>query len=54
MSEKIETRPIQPHEFRHLSMMVGDLLNEIMEKIDSKVFNFNPKETEERKNVQEA
>lgn len=48
MSEKIETRPIQPHEFRHLSMMVGDLLNEIMEKIDSKVFNFNPKETEER------
>jgi len=48
MSEKIEIRPIQSHEFQHLSMMVGDLLNEIMEKIGSKVFNFDPKDTEER------
>ncbi len=48
MSEKIKIRPIQMHEFYPLSIMVGDLLNEIMEKIDRKVFNFNLKETEER------
>jgi len=38
-----------PHENYHeLSVMVGELLNEIMDRIDNKAFNYDENETEKR------
>ncbi|WP_033394635.1 GNAT family N-acetyltransferase [Thiomicrorhabdus arctica] len=50
MSSNIEIRSIQPNEYYDLSMMVGELLTEIMERIDHKAFNFDRLETEKRVN----
>lgn len=50
MESNIEISPIQPSEYRELSIMVGDLLNEIMEKIGENAFNFNREDTEKRAN----
>ena len=35
-------------DYYDLSLMVGELLNEIMQKIDVPVFNYNQVETEKR------
>ena len=35
-------------DYYDLSLMVGELLNEIMQKIDAPVFNYNQVETEKR------
>ena len=48
MLENIEIRRIQPREYYQLSIMVGELLNEIMNKTGSQDFNFNIEETEVR------
>ncbi|TCV89073.1 ribosomal protein S18 acetylase RimI-like enzyme [Sulfurirhabdus autotrophica] len=41
-------QPIQSDEYRVLSDMVGELLNEIMDKIHVQAFHFNQAETEAR------
>lgn len=46
--KNIEINPIQPSDFEGLTSMVGELLNEIMDKISIKVFNFNAEETKIR------
>lgn len=48
MSSQISIYPIQENEYQELSVMVGELLTEIMEKIGADVFNFNRKDTEKR------
>ncbi|MDH5718617.1 MAG: GNAT family N-acetyltransferase [Spirochaetia bacterium] len=48
MNSNIEISEIKPTEYHELSIMVGELLDEIMKKINHKVFNFNRKETELR------
>jgi len=45
---KIVINPIQSSEYEDLTRMVGELLNEIMDKINIKAFNYNAKETENR------
>jgi GNAT superfamily N-acetyltransferase len=44
----IEISPVQESDYRDLATMVGELLSEIMVKINEKVFNFNAEETEKR------
>ena len=44
----IEITPISKEHYHELSVMVGELLNEIMNKINEKAFNFDEKETEKR------
>ncbi len=46
--KKIEINTIQSSDFEDLTYMVGELLNEIMDKIDIKAFNFNAEETKIR------
>lgn len=48
MSLQINVHPIQETEYKELSIMVGELLTEIMEKIGADVFNFNRIDTEKR------
>lgn len=48
MSLNIQIAPIQETEYQILSVLVGELLNEIMEKIGIDVFNYNREETEVR------
>jgi len=48
MNSNIEISEIRPTEYYELSIMVGELLDEIMKKINHKVFNFNIKDTELR------
>ncbi|MDH5721685.1 MAG: hypothetical protein OEZ13_13860 [Spirochaetia bacterium] len=48
MNSNIEISEIKPTEYHELSTMVGELLDEIMKKINHKVFNFNREETELR------
>ena len=48
MSSNIETGPIRESEYQVLSVLVGELLNEIMERIGIRVFNFDRQKTEER------
>ena len=48
MSSSVEIHPIRENEYYELSVMVGELLNEIMERIGDNVFNFNRAETEKR------
>jgi len=48
MSSNIQIGPIQETEYKILSVLVGELLNEIMEKIGINVFNYNREETEAR------
>ncbi|KAG1707767.1 hypothetical protein GQR58_003414 [Nymphon striatum] len=48
MESSIEISPIQSGEYHELSTMVGELLNEIMEKIGENSFNFNREKTEIR------
>lgn len=45
---KIEVNPIQSSDYEDLSCMVGELLNEIMDKINLKTFNYNAEETKAR------
>ena len=45
---KIIVQPVQPGDYHDLSLMVGELLNEIMDKINVKTFNYNQAETEVR------
>jgi GNAT superfamily N-acetyltransferase len=44
----IEINQIQSSDYDDLTYMVGKLLNEIMDKINVKVFNFNAEETKVR------
>lgn len=44
----IEIKPISHKHYNHLSVMVGDLLNEIMKTTNKKAFNFDEHETEKR------
>lgn len=46
--KNIEISPIQSYDYKDLSIMVGELLNEIMNKICIKAFNYNSVETEIR------
>lgn len=48
MTSNINIMPIQVDDYHDLSVMIGDLLNEIMVKINNKAFNFNREETEKR------
>jgi len=48
MPSNIQIGPIQETEYQVLSVLVGELLNEIMENIGINVFKFNRKETEAR------
>lgn len=48
MPSDIDIEPIQASEYQKLSILVGELLNEIMEKTGVNVFNFNRQETEAR------
>lgn len=50
MASNIEIYPIRPSEYYILSVLVGELLYEIMEKIGDKAFNFNLEKTEVRVN----
>ena len=45
---KIEVVPISKNYYYDLSVMVGELLAEIMEAINEKAFNYNAQETETR------
>ncbi len=47
MSE-IEIKPISNHDYHELSLMVGELLSEIMDAINEKAFNYEQSQTEER------
>lgn len=44
----IQIRQAEPADVPAIVSMVGELLHEIMEAIDSRVFGFDPKETEAR------
>ena len=46
--KNIEIHPIQSSEYEDLTCMVGELLNEIMDKINIKAFNFDAIETKAR------
>lgn len=46
--KEVEISFIQPADYRNLSDMVGELLNEIMDKTQVKTLHYNPLETEER------
>lgn len=46
MASSIEIHPIKENEYHELSVMIGELLNEIMEKTGNKFFNFNRDKTE--------
>jgi ribosomal protein S18 acetylase RimI-like enzyme len=48
MASNIQIGAIQETEYQILSVLVGELLNEIMEKIGIKAFNFSRDETEAR------
>lgn len=45
---KIIVQPVQADDYHDLSLMVGELLNEIMDKIHVKTFNYKQTETEAR------
>lgn len=45
---KIEINPIQSSDYEDLACMVGELLHEIMDKINMKAFHYNAEETENR------
>ncbi len=45
---KIEIHPIQSSDYEDLTRMVGELLNEIMVKINIKAFNYDAEETKNR------
>lgn len=45
MTSVIQIAPVQHDDYHDLSIMVGELLNEIMAKIHLKAFNFNREET---------
>lgn len=45
---KIEINPIQSSDYEDLACMVGELLHEIMDKINMKAFHYNAEETESR------
>jgi len=44
----IQITPIQTGDYHDLSIMVGELLHEIMEKTNVKAFNYNQEETKKR------
>ncbi|MGB0909612.1 MAG: GNAT family N-acetyltransferase [Nitrospirales bacterium] len=44
----IEIKPISQKNYHELSVMVGELLKEIMDTIDEKAFNYDKDETEAR------
>lgn len=44
----IEIKKASSSDSLDLSLLTGELLHEIMDKIDIKAFNFNQKETQER------
>lgn len=44
----IDIKPIQSNDYDDLTHMVGELLNEIMNKINVKAFNYNVEETKVR------
>ena len=48
MSDSVEILAIEKNEYFDLSVMVGELLTEIMEKIDHKSFHYNQAETTNR------
>ncbi len=48
MPNSISITPIEEPDYLDLSIMVGELLNEIMEKLNNKVFNFSHEETQQR------
>lgn len=48
MSTSIKIEPVQQEDFHNLSIMVGELLGEIMNKTNNKTFNYNQLETEVR------
>ncbi len=45
---EIEINFIKTEDYYDLSVMVGELLNEIMQKINIQAFNYNQVETEKR------
>ncbi|MES9900749.1 MAG: GNAT family N-acetyltransferase [Sedimenticola sp.] len=45
---KIEIKPISDYDYHELSLMVGELLSEIMEAINEKAFNYDQSKTKER------
>ncbi len=45
---RVEIHPITPPHYHQLSVMVGELLSEIMETIQERVFNYDQRETENR------
>lgn len=46
--ETIKVQPVAEIEYRDLSLMIGELLSEIMDAINEKAFNYDPYSTEER------
>jgi GNAT superfamily N-acetyltransferase len=48
MAVNIKVTPIQQDDYYDISVMVRDLLNEIMEKINAKAFDFQRDKTESR------
>ncbi|MCG7983216.1 MAG: GNAT family N-acetyltransferase [Candidatus Thiodiazotropha lotti] len=46
--DEIELGPVEASDFKALSFLVGELLEEIMQKTAHKSFHFNHEETEER------
>lgn len=48
MKSNIQIGPIQETEYKVLSVLIGELLDEIMEKTGINAFNFNREETEAR------
>lgn len=44
----IEINPISPDDYHDLSVMVGELLSEIMQELNKPVFSFNQSATEKR------
>ena len=48
MSNSIKIVPIEKSDYNDLSFMVGELLNEIMIKIDDNAFNYNQTDTSKR------
>lgn len=48
MPDSIKIIPIEKCDYHDLSLMVGELLNEIMVKIDDKAFNFDQADTTKR------
>jgi len=48
VSNSVKIVSVEKNDYLDLSLMVGELLNEIMQKIDTPVFNYNQVETEKR------